>query len=522
MKSVSTKVALSLLLALAMLIPAAVTLAQDEEEQERVILSTEEITAGVEETFSVYNLISDKDKEDNSYSYESGNTEVATVDENGTATAVSEGETVIIVSRVITQTVDEVETKSTLTAELKLVVGAAPSSVKLCAHNIALGVNNTYKLNLSLTGCTASGCVFESTDETVAAVDENGAVTANSAGEAQITAKTYNGVTDTCTVYVTKKAPTIKITTKNNKLQLGATNHKISYTFNSEGLSKAVKFYSSRTNVATIDQNGKLSGKQKGWTTVTIFTSFDNVRAWQAVNVVDVPLSLSRNSYQIALDNSNVSRMQYGKSVKGRPLEAYIIVNKKKPKYKKTLFIDFAVHGFEDSYYRDGKKLVEEANKLIQYFAYHSELLGKYRLIIVPCANPDGTIAGNNNLRACGSAYGRCTAKHIDMNRDFRSFKAVESRKLRDFIKKSKPSVYLNMHGWLNESMGNAKLCKLINKQQGFSKRINSYGDASGYVIGWVNRKLHIPAALVEYRSPKAISTTKDINMIKAIIKTYK
>ena len=504
-----------------MLIPAAVTLA-DDDAQESIILSTEELAAGVGETFSVYDLISDEGKEANTYTYESKNAEIATVDEQGIATAVSEGEAVITVSRTITELVGEVPSERTLSADLKLTVGTAPSAVKLSAHNIALGVNSTYTLTEVVTGVTASGCVFESTNEAVAAVDENGVVTAKSTGTAKITAKTYNDVSDVCTVTVIAKNPSLVVTTKNNKLQLGATNHKISYSFNGAGLDKTVKFYSSKTNVATVDKNGKLSGKQKGWTTVTLYTVYDNIRAWQAINVVDVALSLSRNSYQIALDNSNVSRWQYGKSVKGRPLEAYIIVNKKNPKYKKTLFIDFAVHGFEDSYAHDGKKLVEEANKLIQYFAYHSEELGKYRLVIVPCANPDGTIAGKNNMRACGSAYGRCTAKHVDMNRDFRSFRAVESRSLRNYIKKCKPSVYLNMHGWLNESMGNKKLCRIINKQQGFSKFVNSYGDASGYVIGWVNRTLHIPAALVEYRSPKGINTEKDKKMIRAIIKKYK
>lgn len=81
--------------------------------------------------------------------------------------------------------------------------------------------------------------------------------------------------------------------------------------------------------------------------------------------------------------------------------------------------MDFAIHGFEDEYYRDGQVLVNEANVLIDYFVNHIKELKNYTLVIVPCANPDGVIAGTNNQRACNTAFGRCTANHIDINRDW-------------------------------------------------------------------------------------------------------
>ncbi|MBR3150047.1 MAG: Ig-like domain-containing protein, partial [Eubacterium sp.] len=519
--------------------PAFTSFAADEV---KVELKANSVTIGKGEQFNVFDYIADKDKQENTYTFSSDSPSVVKVDANGAAVGVGTGDAKITVTRHYfvevepegdnTQTEGEdplnepqQEPKEpeleerTASAVIEVRVYNEPSDLTLSSHNIALPVDYSYKLNYTYNGYSSKGFVFESSNPAVADVDENGWVFTKTAGNAKIYIKAYNGAYDCCNVDVSSTSPGIKITTINNKLQLGATNHKISYSFTGDNIDKSVKLYSSNSSVAKIDSTGKMYGSKTGWVTVTIATAYENLTATQSVQVVDLALSLNRNVCQIALDNSNVTRIQYGKSANGRVLEGYVIVNKKNTKYKKTLFIDFAVHGFEDSYFRDGKKLVQEANKLIEYFAYHSDQLGKYRLVIVPCANPDGTIAGKNNLRACGSAFGRCTAKHVDMNRDFNSFRAVESKKLRSFILKCKPNVYLNMHGWLNETMGNARLSRIINRNLGLPKYVNGYGHASGYVIGWVSRNLGIPAALVEYKSPAKINTKKDIKMIRAIIK---
>ena len=195
----------------------------------------------------------------------------------------------------------------------------------------------------------------------------------------------------------------------------------------------------------------------------------------------------------------------------------YLVLVKDNTPVKKTLFMDFAIHGFEDEYYRDGQVLVNEANVLIDYFVNHIKELKNYTLVIVPCANPDGVIAGTNNQRACNTAFGRCTANHIDINRDWGSFRAVETRALRDFIKQCKPTFYLNIHGWLNETLGDSNLNAIISKELGLAKKMNN-NYPSNYAIGWVHRNLKIPATLVEYKSSSSVSTQKDIKMIKAII----
>lgn len=237
----------------------------------------------------------------------------------------------------------------------------------------------------------------------------------------------------------------------------------------------------------------------------------------------DEVLPYCKGIAKMSLTHSNLKRVVYGKSVMGKPLEAYEIYNKSNNnKYKKTLFIDFAIHGFEDEYYRDGKVLVKEAVRLVKYFTEHSSALKNYRLIIVVCANPDGTFDGKNNSRANSRAFGRCTAKHVDMNRDFRRFRGKETRALKKYILKSDTDLYINCHGWENQVIGSRKLNRIIRKNLNLRRTQNDvYCYNQGFAIGWVHRELGIPVALLEYKNTSSVSTKKDIKMIKNIVKKY-
>ena len=499
---------------------------------ETIDLTETSVKIGKGEEIDIYQFIADENKAENTYTYKSNNETVISVNESGVVTGLSKGKTSVVITRHIFEEEEKIDEETgesvtetveyTINARFKVEVDNAPSKVKLSAHNILIGVNKTYDLNSTVSGGSAYSKGYTSSDTKVATVTADGKIKGKKSGIATITYKTYNGVYDKCKVTVSYSAPKLRLSESNTRIQRGANNHKFKISFTAgKYADKTVKIHTSDQSVLKIKDKKYASGKKVGTAVITLTTNYDNISAKRTYKVIDEALSLSRNTYQLSLDRTNVTRKKYGKSVKGRPLEAYIITNIKTGKYKKTLFMDFAVHGFEDFYAKDGKKLVEEANKLIEYFANHSDELGDYRLVIVPCANPDGTIAGKNNKRACASAYGRCTAKHIDMNRDFGPFKAVESRKLRNFIKECKPKVYLNMHGWLNETLGSYNLCRIINNAQGFTKYIGSYGAKDHYIIAWVNSHLGIPSALVEYKGPNSISKKRDIKMIKDIIKAY-
>ena len=220
-----------------------------------------------------------------------------------------------------------------------------------------------------------------------------------------------------------------------------------------------------------------------------------------------------------AIWNTPFRKEVYGKSYQGRELYAYIFNDTQYA--TKTLFIDFAVHGFEDEYYRDGQVLVDCALKIAGYYMNDCSELGEYRLVLVPCANPDGTYAGVNNLRACSTAFGRCTAAHIDMNRDFGTFAAQESRYLRDLIKKYSPDVYVNCHGWLDMVLGNTEVGSIfVNEYNLTTKKYGSYGLSQGYIIDWVKENIGAKSVLLEYKNSSSTDYKKMIKCINKIAAT--
>ena len=130
--------------------------------------------------------------------YTSSNEAVATVAEDGTVTAVADGEAEI------TATLGE------YTASCKVTVTTAPDGIKFgkASGSLTVGGSTTLKLYTTPSEAAApdmSQVTFTSSDEDVAAVDGEGKVTAQKAGKATITA-TYNGLTAEYSLTVNNKA----------------------------------------------------------------------------------------------------------------------------------------------------------------------------------------------------------------------------------------------------------------------------------------------------------------------------
>lgn len=122
---------------------------------------------------------------------------VATVDENGTVTAVGAGEATITVT-----TED-----GSKTATCTVTVTVPVTGVKLNKETLELFTDGSETLTATVEpgNATNKNVTWSSSDETIATVDNNGTVTAVGAGEATITA-TAGGITATCVVHVRKPA----------------------------------------------------------------------------------------------------------------------------------------------------------------------------------------------------------------------------------------------------------------------------------------------------------------------------
>ncbi len=323
--------------------------------------------------------------------------------------------------------------------------------------------------------------------------------------------------------YVGSATANYKITENNVTVKLNNT----IYECTGKPLGPGLTVMNSKGTVLTrnVDYTLKYNGERikPGIYSVTV-TLKGNYRGsvTEEYQIVETYKSIPLNSKAISCSNSrkNCTRYIYGTSSMGYSLDAFIIDGN--GKNNKVIFMDFAVHGFEDEYARDGQVLVQLGNELVEYYAYHPELLGDYRMVIVPCANPDGTIHGKNNYRAERSgAFGRCTYTGVDMNRDFKAggFKAVESRALRDLMNKYPMKIYLNFHGWLDGVYGNPDLVKIFRANAGLTEdHSNAYGASKGYIEGYVNNTFRAKSAMVELRNTKSVNTSKVISAINTSI----
>lgn len=220
-----------------------------------------------------------------------------------------------------------------------------------------------------------------------------------------------------------------------------------------------------------------------------------------------------------------VTRLFYGTTVEQQTL-IYYRIRPAQPNGK-AAFLTFAVHGFEDAWAQDGRALYSIAHAAIDYYGAHPERLAGWTLYIVPSANPDGMRYGINNWREREGAYGRCTARGKDINRNVSVGTSREQRALKMLFDELDPTIAIDFHGWYNTYYGSAKVGGFFQRafNAAYAGKPSRYcyvastgkmdcGSTLGGVfhghtsIGddlfaeWVLHARGKPAALVEYPAP--------------------
>lgn len=192
----------------------------------------------------------------------------------------------------------------------------------------------------------------------------------------------------------------------------------------------------------------------------------------------------------------------YGTSVQGRLLLCHRIGN---PEAATSILMVFGIHGFEDSFKRDGAVLSSIANQMIEHYCSDPSLLGDAVLYIVPCANPDGQEAGTSE-----EGFGRCNADGIDINRDFpvgwkkmssaryrtgdEPFATPEAKGLRYLVEKISPTYGADVHGWINRVYGDPAMAQPFANAFGFS---HTEYNSGGMLSQWMAEEMEA-AILIE------------------------
>lgn len=365
---------------------------------------------------------------------------------------------------------------------------------------------------------------YITSNKKIAKVNSSGVITGKKNGEVKITAITESGKKDYVIVKVKKRIPIKKIKLDSKYYMILGEKYKIPVSIYPSNTTDKVKWSSSNEEIATVDKNGKVTAKKEGTVYIKVINEYGKSSSTKVYITTKKIMQLNKKAATISATYDNVTQIIYGKSILGEQLEAYEI--RGKGNNSKVMFIETSVHGFEDEYPKDAKVLVKLANTLIEYYAKNPNKLKDYTLVIVPCANPDGTLYGKNNYRETNKkAFGRCTYKGIDINRDFNKsrFNAKESRALKKLMKKysDRMKVNIDLHGWEDSVLGDKNIVKQFRKYVGNKKdKTGQYGKKS-FIIQYTLKKFNAHSSLVEFKNSKSVKAKNVEKALNAIMKIY-
>jgi uncharacterized protein YjdB len=237
-----------------------------------ITLDRNEITLVVAGSQSLIPTVAPTNATNKNVTWNSSNTNVATVNSSGRVTAVAAGTATITV-----RTEDGGYTATTRVTVSQPTIRV--SGISLDRNEITLEVAGSQSLIPTVvpTNAANKNVTWNSSNINVATVNSSGRVTAVSAGTATITVRTADG-SYTATTRVTVSQPTIRVSgisfTSNEITLRIAGSQSLSYTITpSNAANKNVTWNSSNTDVATVSSSGVVTAVSAGTATITVRTA---------------------------------------------------------------------------------------------------------------------------------------------------------------------------------------------------------------------------------------------------------
>ena len=201
------------------------------------------------------------DATDKTVTWSSSDTKIVTVDSNGKVTAVAGG------SATITAKAGDKQATCTVTVSVPV------ESVVIDKESISLeeGSSSTLVATIKPDDATDKSVSWSSSNTSIAAVDQNGKVTAVKEGKATITAKAGSQKA-TCIVTVQKKAiavASISLNKTSLSLDKGHSETLTATVKPDDATDKTVTWGSSNTKIVAVDSNGKVTAVAGGTATIT-------------------------------------------------------------------------------------------------------------------------------------------------------------------------------------------------------------------------------------------------------------
>lgn len=226
-----------------------------------VTLSTYDINIAVGETYQVEAKAVPATSTESRFTWTSKDAGIASVTSDGKVTGVSAGSTIILV-----------KTTSGKVEYLYVTVRDDLTGMTLTPTSKTITKDKTFTLKPVFSPATATNksVTYKSTDPSVATVNASGLVKGVGGGMAVITCESKDGgFLAFCVVTVEEKATGIKLNKSSAKLGIGKTLTLKATVTSNTATNQKLKWKSSNSRVASVNQSGKVTAKKVGKATIT-------------------------------------------------------------------------------------------------------------------------------------------------------------------------------------------------------------------------------------------------------------
>ena len=247
--------------------------------------------------------------------WESSDTKVATVDDEGKVIAKAAG-SAIIMARLDTGAV----------AYCKVNVTLPVNGLILNFTDKTIYIGEKFKLKVSVNPSTATdlGVTWKSSNTSIATVNEDGEITGIAGGTAVITCTTKDGgYSATCVLNVIESVSTITLNHQTYYLGVDKTVFLVATISSPNASNKDVYWSTSNSDIATVNQKGKVTGKKLGNVTITA-TALDGteVEATCEIQVVNPVESVSLSKTSISLLVGQTKKLKATVAPKGATIKS--------------------------------------------------------------------------------------------------------------------------------------------------------------------------------------------------------
>ena len=233
---------------------------------------------------------------------------VVSVNSKGKVKGVSFGSAVVYAS-----------TADGVTAQCKVTVLTKAELLGIDVKKLLLNCGDTYKLNAvifpSYSPETTDKCIWSSTNEAVASVDDNGVVTAVGVGSCIINCKTNGDLISKCQVSVRQPAQSAEITGGKTEIYIGEVTV-LNVKLTPDNTTDKIEWHCDNDEIAYVTETGSVKGKSAGTAVITVKAVNDvtgeAITAAYEIRVMKKAESIRLRKSSLSLNPGGTDSLMYG------------------------------------------------------------------------------------------------------------------------------------------------------------------------------------------------------------------